>query len=305
MTVAASGGWGFRWVAVLSAVGVGRRTGLASGALGAAGGRKGRGDVETDREGRPEPASGVGVEGAGEGLARLAFLRSAEPAVLAEVAPSARWLAVGPGELVLDFGDVTEDVFLVAEGMVRVVVRTALGQEVILGDLGPGEIFGEMAAIDGAPRSASVTALHATRMCRLPAAAFLDLALSSRAVGLRVMRVLTARLRLQDQRNLELVALPARHRLAAELLRLSRPRENDAGRVVSPPPPQHVLAARIGARRETVSLALADLEREGLAEVSPRAIALPRPEVLRAAVDAQLQAGAGARAAPRPRGLAR
>jgi CRP-like cAMP-binding protein len=233
----------------------------------------------------------------GGGLARLAFLRDAEPAALSAAAPLARWLAVGPGALVLDFGDTTDDVFFVAEGAVRVVVRTPAGQEVILGDLGPGDVFGEMAAIDGAPRSANVTALHAARLCRLPAAAFLEVALRSPAVGLRVMRVLTARLRLQDQRLFEHTVLPVRHRLASELLRLSRLREDRgaaaAGRVVSPPPPQHVLAARIGARRETVSTVLAEMAREGLVEVSARAIALPRPDALRAAIDAWL-CGAGA-----------
>ena len=236
------------------------------------------------------------AENAAGGLARLAFLEDADPAALSAAAPLARWLAVGPGELVLDFGDATDDVFFVAEGAVRVVVRTPLGLEVILGDLGPGEVFGEMAAIDGAPRTANVTALHAARLCRLPAAAFLEVALRSPAVGLRVMRILTARLRLQDERLFEQVVLPVRYRLASELLRLSRPRDGrgaSAERVVSPPPPQHVLAARVGARRETVSLALAELAREGLVEVSARAIVLPRPEALRAAIDAQLR-GAGA-----------
>ncbi len=239
---------------------------------------------------------GPRAENAAGGLARLAFLEDADPAALSAAAPLARWLAVGPGELVLDFGDATDDVFFVAEGAVRVVVRTPLGQEVILGDLGPGDVFGEMAAIDGAPRSANVTALHPLRLCRLPAAAFLEMALRSPAVGLRVMRVLTTRLRLQDARLFEHTVLPVRYRLASELLRLSRPREGRgaAGRIVSPPPPQHVLAARIGARRETVSLMLAELAREGLVEVSARAIALPRPEALRAAIDAQLRGSATA-----------
>ena len=83
------------------------------------------------REHGPQPA-----ERSDGGLARLALLRDADPAALAAAAPAARWLSVGPGELVLDFGDTTDDVFFVAEGAVRVVVRTPLGQEVILGDLG-------------------------------------------------------------------------------------------------------------------------------------------------------------------------
>jgi CRP/FNR family transcriptional regulator, cyclic AMP receptor protein len=264
-------------------------------------------DAKSDREGRPKPATSAGVEsGARESLTRLAFLRGADPATVATAAPLARWLAVDAGEVVLDFGDASNDVFLITGGLVRVIVLTPLGREFILGDLGPNDIFGEMAAIEGVPRSASVTALRATRLCRIPATAFLDLALSSRAVALRLLQLLAARLRLQSERMAEIAILPARLRLAADLLRLSRPRERGSGRVLSPPPPQHVLAARVGARRETVSLALADLQREGLVEVSPRAIALPRPAALRAAVDAQLQAGTGAAAVVRrPKGPTR
>ena len=241
----------------------------------------------------------------GNGLARLGFLQDADPVVLSAAAPLARWLTVGPSTLVLDFGDATDDVFFVVEGAVRVLVRTPLGQEVILGDLGSGDVFGEMAAIDGVPRSANVTTLHAARLCRLPAAAFLDVALRSPAVSLRLMQVMTARLRLQDERLFEQVVLPVRHRLASELLRLSRPREGHgaAGRVVSPPPPQHVLAARIGARRETVSLSMAELVREGLIEASSRAIVIPQPDALRAAIGVLLRGSvtAGTPRSKRPR----
>jgi CRP/FNR family cyclic AMP-dependent transcriptional regulator len=236
-----------------------------------------------------------GEDASGGALAGLAFFEGADPAALAAAEPLARWVTVGAGALVLDFGDATDDVFVVVEGMVRVVVRTPLGQDLILGDRGAGEVVGEMAAISGASRSANVIALYPTRLCRLPAAAFLEVALRSPAVGLRVMRTLAARLRLQEERMLERVALRVRHRLAAELLRLSRPRGPEAkggagARVVSPAPPHHVLGARIGARREAVQIALAELARDGLAEVSPRAIVLPQPEALRQAVQAYLRA---------------
>jgi CRP/FNR family transcriptional regulator, cyclic AMP receptor protein len=245
--------------------------------------------LDSGRDGGPPRA-----DKAEDGLARLPFLQGADPGALSAAAPLALWLNVAPGALVLDFGDTTNDVFFVAEGSVRVLVRTPLGQEVILGDLGPGDVFGEMAAIDGAPRSANVTALHAARLCRMPAAAFLEVALRSPPVAMRLMRILTARLRLQDERLFEHVVLPVRYRLASELLRLSRPRDarGAGGHVVSPPPPQHVLAARVGARRETISLMLTELAREGLVEVSSRGIVLSRPEALREAISAQLR-GAG------------
>jgi CRP/FNR family transcriptional regulator, cyclic AMP receptor protein len=224
----------------------------------------------------------------GDALGRLAFFEGADPTLLAKAAPASRWIDVEAGKLILDFGDDTDDVFLVVDGALRVVIRTTLGQEIILSDMGPGELFGDVAAIDGSKRSASVVALRKTQLCRLPSETFLGLALNAPVVGLRLLRALTARLRREDERLFELTALPVRERLAAELLRLSRPRTGDRGRVISPPPPQHVIAARIGARRETVSLSLRSLVDENLIEVSSRAIGLPRPEALRAIIDARL-----------------
>jgi CRP/FNR family cyclic AMP-dependent transcriptional regulator len=223
-------------------------------------------------------------------LARLPFLQGADPAALSEVGRLARWIVLRPEEQAVRFGDTTDDVFLVVEGAVRIVVQTRLGQEMIFGDLGVGELFGEMSAVDGACRSASVTALHPTRLCRLPAAAFLDLALRSPTVGRRLLQMLVDRLRIQDKRTLELATLSVRLRLASELLRLSRPREGGGmGRAVSPPPQQHVLAARIGTRREVISRELRALARAGLVEVGPRAILLPRPDALCALVDGHLR----------------
>ena len=71
-------------------------------------------------------------------------------------------------------------------------------------------------------------------------------------------------------------------------LRLSRDR-GGGERVVTPPPPQHVLAARVGTRRESVSREMAEMVRSGSITVARGAIILHRPEALRAEVDARLQ----------------
>jgi CRP/FNR family cyclic AMP-dependent transcriptional regulator len=224
-------------------------------------------------------------------LACIPFLQGLDSAVLKEAASLARWMTLRSGEQAVGFGDTTNDVFLIEEGAVRVIIQTRLGQEIIFGDLGAGEVFGEIAAIDSAPRSASVTALQLTQLCKLPAEVFLQLALRSPDVGRRLLRKLVERLRLQDERNLELVSLPVRLRLVAELLRLSRPRAmtqaGDAGamRVLSPPPQHHILAARIGTRREAISRELAALAREGLLHATPRGIVLTQPTALQALID--------------------
>ena len=67
------------------------------------------------------------------------------------------WRTYPANELVIDMDDPSNDVLFVVNGSVRVIQRADYGKQVILGELGPGSMFGEMAAIDGTPRSASVT----------------------------------------------------------------------------------------------------------------------------------------------------
>ena len=191
----------------------------------------------------------------------------------------------------MDVGDTTNEVFVIAEGAARIVVRTAFGYEAILADLHSGDFFGELAAIDGAPRSANVTTLSRSRLCVVPGEVFLEMALSSPEVGRRLLTFLSSRVRAKDERLIEFSVLSVRQRLIAELLRLSRDR-GGGERVVSPPPAQHVLAARVGTRRESVSREMADMSRSGLIVVGRGALILRRPDVLRAEVDARIK-GAG------------
>ncbi|HWT09073.1 MAG TPA: Crp/Fnr family transcriptional regulator [Roseomonas sp.] len=230
-------------------------------------------------------------------LRRLPVLREASDETLRRAAAQAVWRSYGPGGLVLDLDDPSGDVWFVLEGTVRIQVRTPSGREVILSDIAAGGMFGEVAAIDGAPRTAGATALVRSRLCAIPAAAFLDAACSAPAASLALLRSVTAILRRQSKRLVERETLPVRLRIYAELLRLSRPRLGQAAgaeeRVVSPPPRRHILAARIGARREAVSREFADLTRRGLIAKERGAIVLRQPQALRQAVEEELEAGAG------------
>jgi len=234
-----------------------------------------------------------------ERLRRMPILRDAAPGALERAAAVAAWRGYGPGGMILNLDDTSRDVWFVVEGAVRIQVRTPAGRELILSDISAGGMFGEIAAIDGAPRSAGATALVRSQLCALPAAAFLDCACSTPAASLALLRTVTAILRRQSKRLLERETLPVRLRVHAELLRLSRPRtvrSADADpeeRVVSPPPRQHVLAARIGARREAVSRELADLVRQGTIAKERGAIVIRQPEILRRALEAELEAEAG------------
>lgn len=223
--------------------------------------------------------------GPAQALSRLAFLAGAPAAALDRFAAHARWVDAGPGGVVMDFDDATTDVFFVVQGAVRVLLRTADGERTqILGDFAAGQLLGEMSAIDDAPRSAQVVALVRTRLCIVPAQAFLDLVTVSPPICLRLLRLLTARIRSQTVRLLERTALHTRPRLASELLRLAHARP-DGACTVSPPPTHEELAARIGARRETVSRELSALARDGLLHRTRAAFVLDDPEALRAEAD--------------------
>ncbi len=224
-------------------------------------------------------------------LARFPLFAEADRTALARAAAEARWVEVEPDQMVLDFDHTCTDLFLVDRGALRVLLRAPGGREAILDEIGPGAFFGEMAAIGGAaaPPAAGVRALLRSRLCVLPAEGFLAILAASPAVSLRLLRLFTARVRAQNARLLERSALPVRHRLYAELLRLSRPAPGNAERiVVSPPPARRDLAARIGARREAVSRELAALARRGLVEVGRRALVLRDPAALRQAVETAL-----------------
>lgn len=213
-----------------------------------------------------------------EGIPFFAGLDAARAETLARQCLRKRFTE---GELVVDFDDPSTDVYFIVSGDVRVLVRTAAGKEMILGDFGPGQFFGEMAAIDGAARSANVTALTNAELLATPPGVFNEIVLHTPPICERLLRTLTARVRELNTRLFERSVLDLRHRLYAELLRMSAPRKGHDGQaIISPPPFQHDLAARIGCRREQVSRELGAMTDEGLAEKVRGGLVLLRPGVI-------------------------
>src|SRR5688500_16126673 len=85
------------------------------------------------------------------------------------------WRRFGPGEVLVDFDEPSTDVFFLLAGTVRVLMRTASGKEVILDEMGAGDLFGELSAIDGVKRSANVTALTRGEVGVMSATVFREL----------------------------------------------------------------------------------------------------------------------------------
>lgn len=210
-----------------------------------------------------------------ENLREIPLFSSLEPAEGEKYGRRCLWKDYDAHELVIDIDEETTEVRFVISGLVRIINRFSLGKEVILGEMAEGDFFGEIAAIDGAARSANVTTLTRTRICIVPQKVFLELVEKSQEVNLKVMRILTQRIRTLNLRLAEQSFLQAKHRLYTELLRLSKPRAgNPDQRSISPPPTQRELADRIGTRREVVSRELNALAKQGIFEKTRGALVL-------------------------------
>ncbi|MEL6794962.1 MAG: Crp/Fnr family transcriptional regulator [Pseudomonadota bacterium] len=199
----------------------------------------------------------------------------------AKAAERCRWKSYEAHELIVDYGDETNEVLFIITGQVRVLMSSAYGRHVILNHLDQGDFFGEMSAIDGRSRSASVVALYNSRICAMPGDLFVEIATHVPPVALRTMEKLTERVRTINERLAEQAFLTARQRLCAELLRQSRPRSGHPGqRIVSPPPIQEDLANLISSRREVVSRELSALTKAGVVERSRGGLILTDVEEL-------------------------
>lgn len=217
-----------------------------------------------------------------QSLAAIPFFKDATDIDLKSYERQCIWKRVDEGQILVDFEDRSSDVYFLASGDVRIQIRTAGGKEVILADMRTGEYFGELAAIDGVARSANVTALTRAEICILKAHVFKEIVLASKILSEKLLRLLASRVRDLNTRLLEHTVLDIRHRLYSELLRLSVPRPNAApARIVSPPPVHHVLAARVGCRREQITRELSAMKAENLMERTRGAIVLLDPGVLR------------------------
>jgi CRP/FNR family transcriptional regulator, cyclic AMP receptor protein len=170
-------------------------------------------------------------------------------------------------EMILAHGEGGRDVFFLLEGRARVTLFSEDGREIAYRDIEPGEIFGELAGIDGKARSASVVTLAAARAARLPGAAFQDIVINHPAFAWTLLEHLSAQLRRMTERVYEFSTLVVPKRLIVELLHQADEIGPVDGQVsISPAPTHSELAAKISTHREAVSRAMSVLAKRGLIE---------------------------------------
>ena len=172
------------------------------------------------------------------------------------------------GSHIIDSASDSRDVYFVIRGMVRVVNYSASGREVALDDINAGGSFGELAALDGGPRSAFVMPhVHEAVTAAMPFEVFLDLLAHNPAISLAVMKRLALMVRQANERIMDLSILGANNRVQAELLRRALGISQDGRTAVLQPIPVHGdIASRVSTTRETVARVMSDLAKHGLVE---------------------------------------
>jgi CRP/FNR family cyclic AMP-dependent transcriptional regulator len=180
------------------------------------------------------------------------------------------------------------DVFFVLEGRARATVFSSGGRAIAYRDIEPGGIFGELAAIDGKTRSASIVAVGTMSVARLPEKAFRDLINTRPGFTWALLHHLSSQMRRMTDRIYEFNTLVVRKRLVRELLRLASEKDSDDKSLsISPAPTHFDLASMISTHREAVSRAMSALAKQGLIEKRGRSIVLRAPRELRAIAEAE------------------
>ena len=173
------------------------------------------------------------------------------------------------GRTLVSLGDTSNAVYLVLHGRAQATMVSLVGREVILNDLEEGDFFGELAAIDAQPRSATVVALTDCVLAGLPGDEFRRAVTEIPAAALWLARRLTGQIRNLTEKVFELNALRVRSRLHCELFRMCRHVEGNSF-TIEPAPTHAELANRIGTHREAITREISQLIDAGIVDQQRR-----------------------------------
>ena len=187
------------------------------------------------------------------------------------------------GSTLMHEGGLGAEVLLLTRGRVKVASTTAEGREIVLQFCGPGELIGELSAIDGQPRSGTLETLEPVEALALSAAEFRTMSEQRRSFATALLQILVRRFRDADRRRVEFAAAHTLGRVGARLIEL-RDRHGEpveGGIAITLPISQEELAGWTGSSRESVAKALHTLRDLGCIRTERRRITVLDEEALR------------------------
>ena len=223
----------------------------------------------TRRKAGTQLAESDGEDFAAQCLRRCRLFRNLGADLVTEIVRSMARRRYRRGEVIFHQGDPGDSLHIVARGRVKIVLTSTEGDEAIVATVRPGDFFGELTLIDGAPRSATATAVDPVETLILARERFHPLLAANSLLRDNLEVSLAAEVRRMNEHVEELHFLDLEGRIAAHLARLVA-RERPGARGVVELPfdySQGDLAAMIGGARQSVNRVLRGLEREGLVRI--------------------------------------
>lgn len=160
--------------------------------------------------------------------------------------------------------DQESDVFYILDGSFRATSFSENGRETIYRDMTVGEFFGEFAAIDDGPRTATIVSLTPGKLLYQSQNNFLEMVEQHPSVAMKLLKQVTKRVRYLANRVYELSTQRVEERLYAEMLRMSGYYAGEPKSVIEPFPRHVDIAGSIGAQREAVTRILSSLVEQGV-----------------------------------------
>ena len=166
------------------------------------------------------------------------------------------------GQVLFIKGDVGDALYGVRRGQIRIESGTESGERLIIDVLGAGDLFGEIALLDGRPRTADAIAAEEAELFVLPRDQFLRYLEREPHLAVKIIELLCGRIRSTNERMEETLFLPLQARLARRLVTLTE----DFGTEVHMT--QEQLAALMGVARESVNRQLNEWRESGIVKLS-------------------------------------
>lgn len=207
-------------------------------------------------------------------LRRVSFLASAPTDHLASLARRFLPRAYRKGQAIFHQGDGGSTFHIIEQGRVKIFLASEEGEEFVLAVLGPWDFFGELALIDGRPRSAAAVAMTDVHTYAVERRDFVEFLNATPGAAVALAAALAGRLRQVDERLAEIAFLDLHHRLARELLRLA---EVNGPEIACS---QRELGDSIGASRQRVNTVLGEWQRQGVLQQRRGGILLLDPSRL-------------------------
>jgi CRP-like cAMP-binding protein len=207
------------------------------------------------------------------GLRAIALLKELSPENLEALARDCAWRSFEEGQRIISRATSDRDLYFIVSGRVRVTTYSATGKQVTFRDYGAGEHFGEVAAIDGLPRSADVLGLAPGLLASLRPAVLQRLLKEEPTLANNLLRDFASLVRRLSERVVDLSTLGVHQRLHAELLRLAHEAGVKANCARLDPAPRHAdLASQVSTYREEVTRELSLLAKRGVLGKEGRAL---------------------------------